>query len=174
MRIGRIAQPLVLPIALIGVLAAVSFATRNDAAAPPIEVTGVGFTTAVGAHRHDGGGAPALNGAGAPKAGFRIDVATVHGLYPGKQVRLRLRFRNPDAFAISVRTVKTTATGPRSCPPDTALILGKHRLGQRVVVPAHGAKGASVPFGMRRAAANACQGAAFKVKVTATAIRLPR
>ena len=104
----------------------------------------------------------------ASSTGLGVDVGSVGGLYPGRQVELGVTYVNPYTFPIAIDTVQVHATGTARCTarhlmPATAA---------HVPVPARSALGSTLEVGMRKSAPDACQGVRFALRVQVTAVRL--
>ena len=90
----------------------------------------------------------------------------VSGLYPGVRKHMRVVVRNPESFAVRVtRVTAGVSNASRACRARNVRIV---RFTGSRTIPGHGRIRIYLPTRMRRRAPNACQGARFPVRFTAT------
>lgn len=137
---------------------------------PPAESTSSANPNPSGTPTPSTGGTTGPQDDGERDDEFRLTVNAVKGLFPGGRQPLRVLFTNQYPFDVWVTDV---ATSVRSTPECGArhLVTGTYALDTRVHVPAGSRAAGTVPFGMRHSAPDACQGAAFDLRVSATAVR---
>jgi len=107
-----------------------------------------------------------------PGANNRLDlhVGDLTGLWPGRTARLPVTYTNPKPFAVSVTSVVVDTPGTKAC-GGQYFVTGTYRQAAPVQIPGRASVSTTVPFGMKLSAPNACQGAAVRVDVTATAVK---
>ena len=101
---------------------------------------------------------------------FGVRVGRVSGLYPGSTSPLRVRYRNPNWFALDVTRVVVSTPGSGGCGAQY-FVTGISPLTTPVHVSPHRSVKTTVPFGMKKSAPDACQAVHVSVDVTATAVR---
>ena len=109
-----------------------------------------------------GGSANATHG----RLGVR--VGSVGGLYPGRRVKLGVRYVNPYSFPILINSVTVRVHGTARC---TARQLMRPKT-PRLRLPSRSSVASTIKVGMRRSAPDACQGVRFAVRVRVTAVKL--
>lgn len=101
---------------------------------------------------------------------FGVRVGHVAGLYPGSTNPVKVRYRNPNSFALDVTRVVVSGGSSGACAPNY-FVNGTYTLTSPVHVSPHRSVKTTVPFGMKKSAPDACQGVHVTVDVTATAVR---
>ncbi len=101
---------------------------------------------------------------------FGVRVGRVSGLYPGSSALIRVRYRNPNPFALDVMRVVVSTSGSGTCGAQY-FVTGIPPLTTPVHVSPHRSVKTTVPFGMKKSAPDACQAVHVTVDVTATAVR---
>ncbi len=97
-----------------------------------------------------------------------VRVGSVGGLYPGRRVKLGVRYVNPYSFPIVINSVTVRAHGTAQC---TRRQLMRPKT-PRLRLPSRSSVASTIRLGMRRSAPDACQGVRFAVHVRVTAVKL--
>ena len=98
--------------------------------------------------------------------------ATARGLFPGKKRPLRVRITNHSRFAIKVTRIRVRVKPDRthpSCPPQD--YVRKTRLRRPVRVARRSSRRVRLAIRMLYKAPDACQGAAFPLRLRGRAVR---
>jgi hypothetical protein len=125
----------------------------------------------VAVHEHHSPPAPTGLQMVASTKGFRLSGLRVRGLYPGVTRPMTVKIKNPYAFSIKVPKVKArvaTATNVPGCSGVPGNLTVKAPKGA-LVVPKRKTKTLVLQIAMPSTVANACQGAAFKITLSARA-----
>lgn len=91
---------------------------------------------------------------------------SVEGLTPGAARSLSVTIANPNGKPVVVASVATSVTTPSGTCPVTALTVGD--LAAPVTVPAAGSAAGTLPVRLAADAPDACQGATFALRFSAT------
>jgi hypothetical protein len=103
--------------------------------------------------------------------GFRLSGLPVRGLYPGVTRPMTVKIKNPYAFSIKVPKVKAKVASTTSVPGcgGVAANLRVKAPKGALVIPKRRTKSLVLQIVMPSTVANACQGAAFRITVSARA-----
>ena len=103
--------------------------------------------------------------------GFRLSGRPVRGLYPGVIRPMKVKIKNPYAFSIKVPKVKATVATTTTVPgcSGVASNLTVKAPKRALVIPKRKTKSLVLQILMPSTVANACQGAAFKITLSARA-----
>ncbi len=108
---------------------------------------------------------------------FGVAVGDVAGLFPGATTPLPVTYTNPNSFGIKVTSATVTATlitaGAAAAPgcSNSYVVTGTYPNPAGVVVARNGTASATLPFGLKATAPDACKRARWKITVTATAVK---
>jgi hypothetical protein len=98
--------------------------------------------------------------------------ATARRLFPGKRRPLRVRISNPNRFAIKVTRIRVRVKPDRthlSCPPDQ--YVRKTRFTKSIRVRPRRSRRVRLAIKLLYSAPDACQGAAFPMRLRGRAVR---
>jgi hypothetical protein len=112
-----------------------------------------------------GGGGGGDRGANAPLT----ITGDVEGLYPGGAAPLSLRIANPHPFDVTVSSLRVEVRDPGGGCPAATLSVDEPPVG--TVLPRRSTATVPVMIRMPTTAPDACQGAAFPLEYTVTAVK---
>lgn len=124
----------------------------------------------------NGVGNGTCSGEGSIKS-FGLSLGQVPLMYPGSSEQLSVRFTNPEAFPIHVKSIeisKSLAVASEDCPLVKLVVnpVGIHTYSSPIAVPARASVNApSITVGLDTSADSTCERASFTIRATATAVK---